>query len=651
MGLKVDIGCGINKHPGYIGIDTIDHGQEYIRDINKGLPFADNTVSEINMSHYLEHINGEDVPFLFSEIYRVCHNGATILIRLPHGNSVYADLPLHLSKWNEETFKQFSNSNCLGLTLDKKYNWTFGIKNIERFDWELKCEYLIVKHNVICDVKTSKVSIIIVAWNGLEYTKKCIKSFERWTKNRDIKIILIDSASNDGTEEWATKYDINNLQKEESNINFQYVRSNENIGWIKGINEGLKYVPLDTEFVIFSNNDIQVTENGWIDRLLGHFKENVGAVGPVSNYVMGRQSTQFNHEKIWEEPTGFLIGFFMCIRKSVIDEIGELDEDFIGENGRASSDDLDYSIRIVDAGYELLIARDVFVHHAGSKSLIPKFGIDGYKELIDEGDKALRVKWGDNRVNSIFNHPVKIMIAVPERSDYIHRKFCFPFAQMIKPYGVSIVDCPRGLIHDSRNLLVRYAKQLESDFIFFMDDDHIPKPNLLIKLMSHMELDNRNNEGCDFVTSLAFNRRPPYEPTIYNWIFDPESGNVSGKSSVNLIRKGLQRIDATGMHGTLIRMSVFDKIPEPWFELTKWGEDIDFCLKAYDADIPLYCDTDLINIHIGENNEVDEETFFKYMEEHKNDGGINSNVNGNGEIMKGTLIEVYGEKRSIMKMM
>ena len=44
--IKIDLGCGINKPQGYVGIDTIDiEGVDIVRDVEKrGLPFSDNSV-------------------------------------------------------------------------------------------------------------------------------------------------------------------------------------------------------------------------------------------------------------------------------------------------------------------------------------------------------------------------------------------------------------------------------------------------------------------------------------------------------------------------------------------------------------------------------------------------------------------------------
>jgi cellulose synthase/poly-beta-1,6-N-acetylglucosamine synthase-like glycosyltransferase len=68
---------------------------------------------------------------------------------------------------------------------------------------------------------------------------------------------------------------------------------------------------------------------GWLERLLKHFENpTVGAVGPVSNYVMGLQHTAHNLPYITEQDTLMLVGFFMAIRKEVVDEVGPLEENF-----------------------------------------------------------------------------------------------------------------------------------------------------------------------------------------------------------------------------------------------------------------------------------------------------------------------------------
>lgn len=55
--IKLNIGCGMNKIPGYINIDANgDLNPDLTLDIRKGLPYQDNSVSEIVMYHTIEHI-------------------------------------------------------------------------------------------------------------------------------------------------------------------------------------------------------------------------------------------------------------------------------------------------------------------------------------------------------------------------------------------------------------------------------------------------------------------------------------------------------------------------------------------------------------------------------------------------------------------
>lgn len=618
MGLKIDLGCGHRKRPGYIGIDVEPNGQTIVRDIRRGLPFSDNVVSEVNMSHFLEHIPpGEDLYFLISEIYRVCHNGALIHIRVPHSSVSLAHGVNHCSYWNEDTVIFFSkNQYPSKLEVPDSYDWDFSILKIDRNEVELIIELSVRKPSSLFNPMASKVSIITVSYKNVDDTIRFIESIFRWTNSINFELVVVNNYN--GPElEFAFKPLLNKWPEAKSVkiINLPY-----NYGWVKGINEGYKYINKDSDFVIFANNDVVVTEEGWLQRLLNHFTEDTGAVGPVSNYVIGRQSTTFNHPGIWEEYTNTLIGFFICIRKDVLDKVGLLDERF-GEGG---ADDHDISIRIRKAGYKLKIARDAFVYHSGSKSFMDLLGPKGYEGFWKEKNNILIQKWGEDEVKKLFVPLLKVVIGIPERTDYVHRYFAHRLVQMVKPSNFVLVDVPGGLIHDSRNLIVKEAKRIGAHYILFIDDDMIPPTNLFIRLFNHQ---------VPVVSALAFKRRPPYEPCIYEWKTDSNTGKLCVSPTPGWIKKGLVRVDATGFGAILISMEVFDKIPEPWFELKDLGEDLDFCLKCRDYGIPIHCDTDLIIQHIGSNEIIDEETFEKQFK------------NGKSTIQKGIYVEIHEEDK------
>jgi len=104
---KINIGAGGEKLPGFISID-IDPlvKPDIVRDIEKGLPFDDNSVDEIKCSHTLEHIH--DLLFVLREFYRVCKNGAKITIIVPLMDA--SDMT-HIRFFTKDTFRTLTESH------------------------------------------------------------------------------------------------------------------------------------------------------------------------------------------------------------------------------------------------------------------------------------------------------------------------------------------------------------------------------------------------------------------------------------------------------------------------------------------------------------------------------------------------------------
>lgn len=81
--IRIDLGCGLLRRPGFIGID-ISLGADIQWDIRRGLPFKDNAVLEIRSDHFFEHLELPIVVEALRECYRVLVPGGILDFTVPH---------------------------------------------------------------------------------------------------------------------------------------------------------------------------------------------------------------------------------------------------------------------------------------------------------------------------------------------------------------------------------------------------------------------------------------------------------------------------------------------------------------------------------------------------------------------------------------
>ena len=234
-----------------------------------------------------------------------------------------------------------------------------------------------------------KCSIIMPCYHNFNLTKDAIDSIYAHTEGVDYNIIMIVDGYDKEYNEWLPYH---------KDINVIYHKYSQ--GFVNSCNEGLTKVNeicKDTDYILLLNNDIVIEDDMWLKKMVDTFDENTGAVGCVSDWIMGVQKNidDFKHLPKIHYAT-FLIGFCMLVRKDVFDIIGRLDTRF----GMGGNDDLDLSIRMRLCGYDLKVNRNVFVHHIGSQSL-PK--ATNVTDLEIKTRIWLNKKWGENLVNSLFN--------------------------------------------------------------------------------------------------------------------------------------------------------------------------------------------------------------------------------------------------------
>jgi glycosyltransferase involved in cell wall biosynthesis len=181
---------------------------------------------------------------------------------------------------------------------------------------------------------------------------------------------------------------------------------------------------------------------------------------------------------------------------------------------------------------------------------------------------------------------VKILAAIPTSDVVRHGVFYDCFAQVKWPNSHCIISYSRGQSPAAgRNILIRQAKEKGVDYIFFIDDDVILPPDVVERLLSHDK---------DIVTGLYLHRPFPHRPILFDRV--GESGRVGYKLLTDDVPEGLIKIKNCGLGCVMIKMSVFDKLKEPYITLGQldpenWCDDIKFFNDCRDVGFDIWCDT------------------------------------------------------------
>ena len=91
---KLDLGCGKNPKPGFVGVDSRDFGQAVVCDLRDTWKWENDSVGEVHCSHFVEHLTAKERIHFANELFRVLAPGAKATIIVPHWAScrAYGDL-------------------------------------------------------------------------------------------------------------------------------------------------------------------------------------------------------------------------------------------------------------------------------------------------------------------------------------------------------------------------------------------------------------------------------------------------------------------------------------------------------------------------------------------------------------------------------
>lgn len=227
--------------------------------------------------------------------------------------------------------------------------------------------------------KYPKVSLLILNWNGIAFTVKCLDSLLK-TKYPNFEIVLLDNGSiNDEADILRKKY-----QKK----GIKVISSNTNIGYAAGMNKA--YKASSGEYIMILNNDMEF-EHDWLYPLVevltnnenvgacqpkikdlknkSHFEYSVAAGGFIDlfGYTFARGRIFSHVEKDrgqYDESIDVCWSGVMLIKKEVLKKTGFFDPIYFNY-----TEDVDLSYRIYGQGYRIVYVPTSIVYHYGGAVL------------------------------------------------------------------------------------------------------------------------------------------------------------------------------------------------------------------------------------------------------------------------------------------
>lgn len=241
----------------------------------------------------------------------------------------------------------------------------------------------------------NKLTIIILTWNGLDLTKKCIESLKLKSLPKEVDVVVVDNASTDGTQAYI-----------ESISRITLVKNATNLGFGKAINRAIQNLRPDSDILLL-NNDAQILTINWLDYFIEHTQDHPEH-GIIGTRIL-KNEQQLQHcgaylpiDTLWGQQLGaheFDINqyfgiwevegiVFACayIRHEVLQTIGLLDEDFF-----AYFEDTDFCLRAQAAGFKIAVNNFIRVlHFENSSTLINRVS---HANLFKKSQLTFQKKW------------------------------------------------------------------------------------------------------------------------------------------------------------------------------------------------------------------------------------------------------------------
>lgn len=227
------------------------------------------------------------------------------------------------------------------------------------------------------------LSVVVVSWNVRDLLCECLESVQASSRADRTEVIVVDSASSDGTPEAV----------QERFPAVRLVKLDVNVGFSKGNNIGLEAAA--GRYILLLNPDTRLVGKA-LECMVAYMDAHptVGLIGPKLLNPDGTvQSSRRRFPTLWTGifestwlqcaapqrvlshfymldcsddaicPVDWVYGAAMLVRREVVDQVGGFDEGFF-----MYSEELDWQKRIREAGWLIHYVPDAQIIHYGGKS-------------------------------------------------------------------------------------------------------------------------------------------------------------------------------------------------------------------------------------------------------------------------------------------
>ncbi len=243
------------------------------------------------------------------------------------------------------------------------------------------------------------VTIIVLTWNGLDYTRQCLDSLKATTPlGANCQVMVVDNGSSDGTIPYLRELEWITL-----------VENGKNLGFVRGNNVGIR-AALPEDDILLLNNDVVITQPDWLARLQATAcsAPDIGLVGCRLLMADGRllhAGTYMPPNTYWGQQIGSLekdvnqynavrdvegvVAACVYIKRQLIEAVGLLDEAYF-----SYFEDTDYGLKARQAGYRTVCDGAVtLIHYENVSTKINKVN---FTNLFMKSQETFKRKWAEH---------------------------------------------------------------------------------------------------------------------------------------------------------------------------------------------------------------------------------------------------------------